>query len=240
MEQVKEVKMQSGDVVIPFREEWLYERSYHYIQGYAVSRGFLNTLRALPLAKDLHQGQYRKGTSLIDGMEVRLPYVVHVLKVCTTLMNLNLPLFDEELDVLYASAILHDVLEDCQAKLPNHGKELVTTYGLSQEVLDVVKTLSKRSGASREELEEYFDDIRKNKMALLIKLSDRGHNVETLSSMKPEKIHEYVQETRDFIYPMCAYAKVAYPEITCGITLLKSKIVSLTEATETLLNMFQK
>lgn len=225
---------------IPFKEEWIYEKSYHFIQGYAVGRGFSNTLRALPLAKKLHEGQYRKGQTEIDGIQVRLPYFVHVLKVCTTLINLNLALSDKDLDILYASAILHDVLEDCQDKLPFKGMELVENYGLDMEVLNIIRLLSKRSGASQEELKDYFEEIQKNRAALLIKLSDRGHNVETLSAMKPEKIHKYIKETRDFIYPMCNYAKHAYPEITCGITLLKSKIVSLTEATETLIIIFQK
>ncbi len=217
----------------------LYTKTYHYIQGYAIGRGFMNTVKALPLARSLHDGQYRKGTVEIDGTTVRLPYLVHVLKVCTTLMALDLPLDEHDLDILYASALLHDTLEDCIDKLPRGGLEFIRDYNLDSEILDIVRLLSKRTGSSEEELSEYFNAIKYDKKALLIKLSDRSHNVETLSIMKLDKLHKYIDETKTYIYPLCSYAKQHYPELTNGITLLKSKIVSLTEATETLVNMFE-
>ena len=222
------------------KEEYLYVKPYTFIQGFAMAKGYSNTLKALPLARRMHNGQYRKGTVNVDGNEVRLPYVLHVLKVCTTLMNLDLPLTDEELDVLYCTALCHDMIEDCHENFPKGGIELVEDYGLDYRVFEAVRLLSKHSGASQEELSEYFNAIKHNKFALLIKLSDRGHNVESLSCMKLEKIHKYCKETRDFIYPLCSYAKQNYPEITKGVTILKSKIVSLTEATETLINMFEE
>lgn len=217
----------------------LYAKTYHYIQGYAIGRGFMNTVKALPLARTLHDGQYRKGTMEIDGETVKLPYLVHVLKVCTTLMSLDFPMDDHELDILYAAALLHDTLEDCLDKLPRAGMEFIKDYNLDGEILDIVRLLSKRTGSSEEELNEYFNAIKYDKKALLIKLSDRSHNVETLSVMKLEKLHKYINETKTYIYPLCSYAKQHYPELTNGITLLKSKIVSLTEATETLVNMFE-
>lgn len=240
LEMVPNMEEKKEENVISFHEEWLYAKTYHYIQGYAVGRNFQNTLKALPLARELHKGQYRKGMTIVDGISVKLPYFVHVLKVCTTLMNLNLPLSDKNLDILYAAALLHDILEDCMDKLPQRGKELVLEYGMDESVLTTIHLLSKKSGASPEELKEYFENIQKDRTALLIKLADRGHNVETLSAMTLDKIHKYVKETRDYVYPMCSYAKTHYPEITCGITLLKSKIVSLTEATETLMEKFDK
>ena len=99
--------------------------------------------------------------------------------------------------------------------------------------------LSKYSGADEFELSEYFNKIKKNKFALLIKLADRSHNVEDLYIMKIEKLHKYVKETRSYIYPLCTYAKANYPELSNGITILKSKIVSLTELTETIVDMYE-
>lgn len=69
-------------------------------------------------------------------------------------------------------------------------------------------------------------------------MADRSHNVEDLYNMKLEKIHKYVDETRRWIYPLAAYAKQNYPELSNGVTILKSKIVSLTEASETVANIF--
>ena len=205
-------------------EEYLYIKPYMYIKGYAVARQYENTLKALPLARHMHDGQYRKGTVNVGGKDVRLPYFLHVLKVCSTLINLDLKLPDKELDILFCSAICHDLLEDCHDKFPKGGIELVENYGIDGEVLDIVRLLSKHTGADEEELSEYFNAIKYNKLALLVKFSDRGHNVETLSCMKLDKIHKYVKETRDWIYPLCSYAKQNYPEITTGVTILKSKI----------------
>ena len=221
-------------------EEYLYSDTYLFIKGYASGRSWKNTLKALPLARQMHDGQYRKGLIEINGKKVQLPYVLHVLKVCSTLISLNLPMTDEELDILYASALLHDVLEDAEEMFPKGGRELVDDYGFPQLVYETILLLSKHSGATEFELNEYFNKIKKNKFALLIKMADRSHNVEDLYIMKIEKLHKYVKETRDYIYPLSTYGKSHYPELSYGLTILKAKILSLTELTETLVNMYEE
>ena len=220
-------------------EEYLYNKQYLFIKGFATGRELVYTLKALPLARKLHDGQYRKGIIVVDGKEVKLPYVLHVLKVCSTLISLELPMYDEELDILCSAALCHDMLEDCTDSFTSED-DLVTKYGMPQQVLDIVKLVSKKSGANEYELNEYFNNIKYNKYALLVKLADRSHNVETLSSMKIERLHKYVEETRRWIYPLCSYGKQNYPELSSGITILKSKILSLTEATELLVDMFME
>ena len=69
-------------------------------------------------------------------------------------------------------------------------------------------------------------------------MADRSHNVEDLYNMSVEKLHIYVKETRNYIYPLSTYAKAHYPELSNGVTILKSKIVSLTELTETLVRQY--
>jgi len=220
-------------------EEYLYSKPYLFIKGFAVARGYKYTLKALPLARKFHNGQHRKGTTTVQGKEVHLPYVLHVLKVCSTLIMLNLPMSDEELDLLYAAALLHDSLEDAEKYFPENGEEFMRDYGFPPRLVRIVRSLSKRSGASELELNAYFNDIKTDKMALLIKLADRSHNVEDLYNMSPEKLHKYVAETREYIYPLASYAKQNYPELSNGITVLKSKIVSLTECTETIVEMYE-
>ena len=220
-------------------EEYLYSKSYLFIKGFATGRDYQNTLKALPLARLIHNGQYRKGETIIDGQTVHLPYIVHCLKVCSTLMSLNFPLTDKELDLLYAGAILHDTLEDGERYFPKGGEEYFTEYGLDKEIANIIKLLSKHTGADEYELNEYFNEIKKNKIALLIKLADRSHNVEDLYNMK--NIPKYIKETRDYFLnknSLCSYAKAHYPEISNGVTILKSKILSLTEATEVMLNKY--
>lgn len=221
-------------------EEYLYSDSYCFIKGVATGRNFSNTLRALPLVRKLHDGQYRNGYTKVNGKDVRVPYVLHVLKVCSTLMSLNLPLTDEQLDTLFASALLHDVIEDRPDLFPMGGIELVNVYHFPEEVYEVVRLVSKKSNINDVELNEYFNNIKYNELAVLVKIADRSHNVESLSVMKIERLHRYVQETREYIYTLCDYGKANYPELSNGFTILKSKIVSLTEATEVIVNMFMQ
>lgn len=238
-------------------EEFLYNKIYLFIKGFATARNMTYTLKALPLARRIHKEQYRKGLQEIEivsqpvdengnvshetkTIKVKLPYVLHVLKVASTLISLSLPLNNEELDFLVLVALLHDSIEDHDGFFKNDGRELVTEYGFPEEAYKVIKLLSKRSGATQEELCEYFNEIKKNKFALLVKMADRSHNVEDLYNMKIEKLHKYVKETREFIYPLSSYAKANYPELSNGVTILKAKIVSLTELTETLVGMYQE
>ncbi len=221
-------------------EAFLYDKTYLFIKGYASALNLTQTLKALPLARRFHNNQYRKGEIELNGIKYRLPYVLHVLKVCSTLISLNLPLTNTELDNLFAAALLHDSIEDAEQYFPNGGKELMTIYGFSYEIYEAVYLVSKKSGYTEEQLNDYFDTLKKNRYAILIKLADRSHNVEDLYNMKIEKLHKYVNETRTWIYPLAAYGKANYPECSNGFTILKAKIVSLTEATETIVEMYEK
>ena len=232
-------------------KEYLYNKPYLFIKGFAEGRNYRHTLRALPLARYMHDGQFRKGLQEVDvinhvvgengnvqdvpmRIKVHLPYVLHCLKVCSTLISLNVPMTHEELDVLYTCALLHDTLEDAKQFFPKNGEEYVTEYGFPPIVKDTIRLLSKHSGSSKYELNMYFNAIKKNKFALLIKLADRSHNVEDLYNMKD--VPKYINETRTYFLlhnnSIVAYGKQHYPELSNALTVLKSKILSLTEATE--------
>lgn len=231
--------MTSDDYGFDRGEEYLYIKPYMFVKGFAVARGMTATLGALPLARRIHDGQHRKGETVVDGRAVKLPYVLHVLKVTSTLLSLPLSFDNAELDIMATAALLHDSIEDGRDFLGEDGHRLVTAYGVPEEAYRIISLLSKHTGASPEELSAYFKQIRGDRLALLIKLSDRSHNVEDLYNMKPEKLHKYVKETRDYIYPMTSYAKDRYPELSPAVTILKSKIVSLTELTEAMIGIYE-
>lgn len=216
-------------------EEYLYKDVFNFINGVADAKMLRCTLKALPLARRIHNGQYRKGETKINGKLVKLPYFMHCLKVCSTLALLHLPLSDEELDILLAAALLHDVVEERHDLFPNGGIELYEEYNFPMRIVEVIKLLTKKTGADDYELNNYFNTIKKDKLALLIKLADRSHNVEDLYNIK--NIDKYIEETRRYFLDngISAYGKDHYPELSDGITILNSKILSLTEETETLL-----
>ena len=221
-------------------ESFLYDKSYMFIKGYATALNLNYTLKALPLARKFHNGQYRKNEIEIDGKKYKLPYVLHVLKVCSTIISLHLPLETRDLDILLSSALLHDSLEDAQQYFQHGSTDLMTVYGFPREVFDVVTLVSKRSGATEPELDDYFNKIKKNRLALIVKLADRSHNVEDLYVMNIEKLHKYVEETRTYLYPLATYGKATYPEFSNGLTILKNKIRSLTEEADSIIVIYEK
>ena len=81
------------------------ERMYTFVKAAATAKGLEQTLRALPFAREKHQGQLRKGEALI-------PYISHPLTMCCHALALGL---DE--DALLAALLLHDVVEDCGVTL---------------------------------------------------------------------------------------------------------------------------
>ncbi len=207
-------------------EASVYMKSYMFIKGYAVGKGLNQTLMALSLARRLHDGQYRK-----DGT----PYISHPLKVCTTLIS-----YGVDDDVTLAAALLHDVLEDCQEKLPQEGMELVSQYHLDPEVLEIIRLLTKSPGLNDEQLGRYFKKIEENPKAALIKLSDRLHNSSTLYTFTFPKMRKYIRETSLFLIPMASYGKKYYPEYANAFGILKSNIDSMNRSMDIMLRKIEE
>lgn len=217
-------------------EFWMIQSPYEYIEFYAVEHRLFNTAIALPLARGIHDGGHRKSSIMKDGIPYRLPYMIHPLLVCRMLVDLHIPLTPEEEDILLAAALCHDMIEDIPFE--NGGHELHTIYHLDPRVYETVKKVSKRKDFTPEEELDHFHQIAAHKLACLVKLSDRGNNVEDLYNMSVWKVHEYVGETQKFFLPMCEYAKAHYPEILQTIEILEDKMVSLTEAAEILVDRY--
>lgn len=217
--------------VIPMNDEFdeteamQYMKSYMFIKGFAVGKNLRQTMIALSLARQLHDGQYRK-----DGT----PYISHPLKVCTTLISYGI---DD--DITLAASLLHDVLEDCREKLAMGGKELVSEYHLKKEILDIIRLLTKESGLGVHELNLYFKKIEENPKAALIKLSDRLHNSSTLYTFTFPKMRKYIQETSMFLIPMASYGKKYYPEYANAFGILKSNIDSMNRSMSIMLDKIE-
>lgn len=203
-----------------------YIDSYMFIRGFAVGKDLPQTLIALAVARHFHDGQYRK-----DGT----PYICHPLKVCSSLIN-----YGVDDDITLAASLLHDVIEDCQDKLPYGGKELVTEFGIDWEVIKIVEMLSKESGLDDHALSMYFDKIKRDPRALLIKLSDRLHNSSTLYSFTLPKMRKYIRETEMFLIPMASYGKRYYPKYSNALSILKNSIYSLNHSMDIMLQKIEE
>ena len=223
--------------------EWLKE--YNYIKGYATKYKLRNTLKALTLARMYHEGQTRYSGE---------PYIIHPLMVCKNLILLNVEKVLHEwypdksmkrvrvqCDILYAAALLHDVIED--RDLPKRGEELVKVYLLDEEVLVVARLLTKYPKKKKHlwdkvyDPEKYFGEIAKDWRASLIKIVDRAHNCSTMQVFKEEKMKEYILETIKYIYTLCVECELRYPEFSNIIAIEKNLIASICESLASILGM---
>lgn len=145
--------------------------------------------KAYLFAADHHKGQLRD-----SGEE----YIVHPLNVARIVCELKL---DEK---AIASALLHDTIEDTGV---SH-EEVAELFG--EQVADIVQgvtNLSKMNFSSREERQA--ENFRKMLLAMakdirviLVKLSDRLHNMRTLEYSKEEKWERKAVETMEIYAPL--------------------------------------
>src|SRR3954463_13181343 len=148
--------------------------------------------KAYVYSAKVHQGQIRKSGE---------PYLVHPLEVAGLLAELKL----DEASIV--AGLLHDTIEDTLAT-PAEIREL-----FGDEVLSLVEGVTKLGtfshGPSSSQEEKQAENFRKMLVAMakdirviLVKLSDRTHNMRTLEHMKPEAQERIAQETLDIYAPL--------------------------------------
>lgn len=187
-------------------------KMYTYLKGYAMGLEWTDTLAALAFARAAHKDQLRKSGE---------PYIVHPLTVACHAVTLNL-----KEDSLVAAAILHDVPEDCNCKWED--------LPVSGYTKDVVRRLTHVKG---DPLASYYREIGENRTSAMVKLLDRCDNVSTMAGVfSEEKIHQYIQETREFVLPLLRQAKDQWPEESNALFVLKYHIHSVIDGLEVCLN----
>ena len=190
------------------------ERMCNFVKTVAENKNMTETLKALPYAIKMHEGQTRKGK---DG----IPYIYHPLMVACHGLDLG---FEE--DYLIATALLHDTVEDCGVK----SSELP----VCQEIKEAVQllTFEKNPSMSRTEAKKiYYDSIAKNRLATIVKVLDRCNNISTMAtSFSHEKMAEYIDETEKMVMPIVDVMKYEYPECYNAAFLLKYQMRSIIES----------
>jgi len=162
-------------------------------------------ISAYEFAAKAHDGQTRSSGK---------PYITHPLAVAYTLLELGM-----DTDTICA-ALLHDVVEDTDATLDDLKKRFGQDVAL---LVDGVTKLSKIPTSTKEE--QQAENIRKILLAMsqdirvmIIKLSDRLHNMRTLKYRPLEKQRNTALET------MNIYAPIAH---RLGIRTIKEELQDL-------------
>ncbi len=146
-------------------------------------------MRAYKFGAHAHEGQTRKTGE---------PYITHPVAVAQELADMHL---DAQ---AITAAILHDVVEDTTASLldieENFGPEVA-------QLVDAVSKLDQIQFRSRAEAQA--ESFRKMMLAMiedirviLVKLSDRLHNMQTLDAMPPASKRRIARETLDIYAPI--------------------------------------
>ena len=160
---------------------------------------------AYAFAHEKHEGQFRKSGE---------PYVVHVIQVGYILAQLRTG------PQTIAAGLLHDVIEDCSVS----DDDFKQRFG--EEMYRLVEAVTKIGNLKFKDEKEYlasnhrkiFIAMAQDVRVILIKLSDRLHNMRTLQYMKEEKQKKIASETLE------VYAPIAH---RLGISEIKNELEDL-------------
>ena len=167
-----------------------YDKLEATIRTYNPSADFAQIRSAFEFAEKCHQGQKRK-----DGSD----YITHPLAVAQIVAE-ELRLDSESIE----AALLHDCIEDTDATHEQLSKLFSPTIA---DLVEGVSKLTRIQYATKED--EQMENLRKMLIAMskdirviLIKISDRLHNMRTMEYQSPEKQKQKSLETMEIYAPI--------------------------------------
>ena len=195
------------------------ERMYAQVKARASALGLSSTLRVLPLARQWHAGQYRKG-------EGDVPSISHPLTMACHALAMGLVE-----DGLMCAILLHDVPEDCGVPV----EELPVPPRVQKTIARL--TYRRREDESAEEARHrYYAEIRRDPDAMLVKLLDRCCNVSSMAAgFTRTRMAGYVRETEEHVLPLLPLLQAQAPEYSDALWLVRYQLLSLLETCKRLL-----
>lgn len=139
--------------------------------------------KAFELANEAHMPQRRQTGE---------PYILHPLAVAK-ILSMEMEQADAN---LIMAALLHDVVEDT----PYTTEDIRAMF--NEDVAFMVDAVTKRNKAQVDNFQHILGSVHNDIRVLLLKLSDRLHNMRTLVSMRPQKQWKIASETNFFFAPL--------------------------------------
>jgi len=166
-----------------------YEHLEKSIRSYNPNADFDKIRMAYEYASKHHEGQLRKSGE---------PYIIHPLAVAQIVAELRLD--SESIE----AALLHDCIEDTEATYEDIAKLFSPTVA---DLVEGVTKLTRINFASKED--EQMENLRKMLLAMskdmrviLIKISDRLHNMRTMEYQASHKQRQKSLETMEIYAPI--------------------------------------
>lgn len=199
------------------------DHMYKFVRTAASVGGLKQTMKALPYARKMHEGQIRTG-------KARIPYISHPLLMACDALALGL-----NQDDLIATILLHDVCEDCKNELGKRIDPLDLPVGT--QVQEAVRLLTKPEEEIDCWREIYFEGIKNNRLATITKVLDRCNNISTMATgFSKEKMSKYIMTTEQYVLPLLDIMKNDYGD-TCynAAFFIKYQMLSILESLKRLL-----
>lgn len=147
------------------------------------SKGRAKINAAFELAAEAHRNQTRK---------TGLPYILHPLAVALVVVD---EMRQSDVSIICA-ALLHDVVEDT----PHTIEEIESLFG--KDVAFLVNAVTKPNKKQVDNFQHILESVKGDIRVLLLKISDRLHNMRTLSGLRPQKQWKIASETQFFFAPL--------------------------------------
>ena len=141
---------------------------------------------AFLLAKEAHGQQKREAGGL--------PYILHPLAVALIVLE---EMRQKDAAIVVA-ALLHDVVEDTAHTI----EEIRDLFGGDVAFLVAAVTKPARSKNQVDSFQHILASVKGDVRVLLLKLSDRLHNMRTLSGLRAQKQWKIASETQFFFAPL--------------------------------------
>jgi len=144
---------------------------------------------AFAYGERMHEGQLRHSGE---------PYFTHPVAVAAILAQQQLD------DATIITALLHDTIEDTPASYSE--VEQLFGHEVAELVNGVTKLTNLQLNSSQtkqaENFRKLFMAMAKDLRVILVKLSDRLHNMRTIKAMRPDKQAQKARETMDIFAPL--------------------------------------
>ncbi|MGN0188378.1 MAG: HD domain-containing protein [Candidatus Cryptobacteroides sp.] len=139
--------------------------------------------KAYLLAEEAHRPQKRSSG---------LPYILHPLAVALVVVT---EMRQKDVAIICA-ALLHDVVEDT----PYTIEDIKDRFG--EDVAFLVGSVTKPNKAQVDNFQHILGSVHDDIRVLILKLSDRLHNMRTLAGLRPQKQWKIASETQFFFAPL--------------------------------------
>ena len=216
------IEDEKSTIDMDFRSRLFHEDNmFTRVKTIAQTEHLTNTLDALVFMREKHAGQYRSGSKFATES---VEYINHPLMMCchAHAMGIN----D---DAILSAILLHDVVEDTDATLDD-----LPVNDEIKEIVDLV-TFKRIEGKTYHECKDiYYESLKKNKKACVVKIIDRCNNVSTMAGCYDrDRLIKYINETENSVMPVVNHLKNT--EYSSVAFIVKYHIISLLESIKSLL-----